>query len=173
MTTFYAGMGIGEGFNPAVAYTTSTSTPEYPGFPVAVGTRVTGSDGSVWVFCLAAGSITASDAVLVTTNSTWSVQALTSTLGKGKLGQFVGIAGATATSGQGLWVQISGYNSAVNAVTGATGFTVLHTSATAGRLTATAVGGTSAAVTGIVILATAASNTAAAFLTHSAIGADD
>ncbi len=173
MTTYFGGMGVGEGFNPAIAYTVSTSTPEYPGAPVAVGTRIFGSDGSQWVFCLAATAITASDAVLVTTNSTWSVSALTSALGKGKLGQMVGIAGATASSGQYLWVQTHGYNSAVNAVTGATGFTLLHTSATAGRLTATGVGGTSAAVQGIVILATAASNTAAALLNGAAIGADD
>jgi len=173
MTTYYGGMGVGEGFNPATSYTVSTSTPEYPGAPVAVGTHLHGSDGSTWVFCVAGGSITANDAVLVTTNSSWTVQAMTSTLAKGKLGQRAGIAGATATSGQYLWVQTAGYNSSVNAVTGATAFTVLHSSATAGRLTATAVGGTSAAVTGIVILATAASNTAAAFITGAAIGADD
>lgn len=173
MSGFIGGPNQGVGFNPANVYTVSTSTPDYPGAPYAVGTVMEGSNGSFWTFVIAGGSITANDAVIVTTNSSWTVQALTSTLGKGKLGQRVGVAGGTATTGQYLWVQTSGYCPTVNAATGATAFTALHTSASAGRITATAVGGTSAFVNGIVLLATAASNVAAAFITGMVIGADD
>lgn len=173
MSGFLGGPGIGVGFNPALAIAAiSTSTPEVPAFPFVVGTRFYANNNSTWVFCIAGGSITANDVVLVTTNSTWTVQAMTSTLAKGKLGQFVGIAGATATTGQGLWVQTTGYNAAVNATTGQAAFTVLSSTATGGRIGA-AVGGTSAKVTGLVLLATAASNTAACYLTGAAVGTDD
>lgn len=174
MTAYYNTIG-NSGINFGVAYTVDSTVPEYPGSNMRLGTPMFGTDGSTWYLCKleAASTCTAGDAVIVTTNSTWEIKALTSTLGKGKLGQRVGIAGATGTAGQYVWVQTSGYNSAVNAATGATGFTVLHTSATAGRLTATSVGGTSAIISGIVILATAASNTAAAFLAGMVVGADD
>ena len=97
---------------------------------------------------------------------------MTSTLAKGKLGQMVGVAGAAATVGQFLWLQIAGYSTAVNATTGQAAHTVLSSTATAGRI-GVAVGGASAKVTGLVLLATAASNTAAAILTNPAIGTDD
>jgi hypothetical protein len=160
------------GFNFGEAYTVATTTPEYPGPPLQVGVRSNGTNGAVWMFVLAAGAITANDFVIVTTNSTWSVQSMTSTLAKGKLGQIVGVAGATATSGQYLWMQIAGYRASVPATTGQAAFTVLSSTATAGRIGA-AVGGASAKVTGVVLLATAASNVAAAILKNPAIGTDD
>lgn len=173
MTNYASGMGVGEGFNPAIAYTVSTSTPEYPGTPVAVGTTVKGTDGSDWTFIKAGGVITAGDFVIITTNSTWIGQSVTSTLGKGKLGQMVGVAGATAAANDYIWVQRTGYNSSVACATSSTAFTTLHTGATAGRSTTTSVGGTSAIIAGVVVLATAASNVAAAFLNWPVIGADD
>lgn len=164
---------FGEGFNFTEAYTASTSTPEYPGLPVQVGTRAVAGNGGEWVFCLAGGSITANDIVIVTTNSTWTVQAMTNTLASSKLGQWVGKAGATATSGQGLWVQVAGYAAAVNAATGMTGFTATRSTSTAGRIDDTITGGTTVAINGIVLLATAASNTAAAILSNPTVGAND
>ena len=165
---------FGEGFNFTEAYpVVSATTPEYPGFPVQVGTRAVAGNGGEWVFCIAGGSITANDIVIVTTNSTWTVQAMTNTLAASKLGQWAGKAGATVTVGQGLWVQVAGYAAAVNAATGMTGFTATRSTSTAGRIDDTITGGTTVAVAGIVLLATAASNTAAAILTNPTIGAND
>ena len=167
-----------EGVNFGVAYTpyvasTGAGSPDYPGLPFQAGTRVNAGNGAEWVFCVAGGAITANDVVLVTTNSTFIVQAATNTLAASKLGQWVGVAGATATTGQGLWVQVAGYAAAVNAATGMTGFTAARSTSTAGRIDDTVTGGTTVAINGIVLLATAASNTAAAILTFPTIGAND
>lgn len=174
MTTYFVTTPIA-GVNFSQAYTQSTSTPEYPGTPFVVGTHLQGTDGSTWVYVMleAASTCTAGDALIVTTNSTWEVKAVTSTLAKGKLGQRMGIAGATGTAGQYLWMQTAGYNNTVNVATSSGAFTALHSSATAGRLTATAVGGTSAAVSGIVINATAAGNVGIAIANGMTVGADD
>lgn len=164
----------GEGYNFTVADpAVSTSTPEYPGTTVPVGTRVAGTDGTEWIRVIAGGSITAGDVVIVTTNSSWTVQAMTNTLASSKLGQWVGVAGATATSGQYLWMQVSGYTAAVNAATGMTGFTAARSTSTGGRIDDTITGGTTVAIAGIVLLATAASNTAAAILNNPTVGAND
>mgnify|MGYP003646431443 FL=1 len=174
MTYFYNTIPSA-GIDFATAYTISTSTPEYPGSPIELGTTILGTDGSRWTLCKleAASTCTAGDALIVTTNSTWEVKALTNTLGVSKLGQLVGIAGATGTAGQYVWMQVAGYNGTVNAVTGSAAFTALHSSATGGRLTSTAAAATSVAINGIVILATAASNVAAAVLTNPVVGAND
>lgn len=164
------------GIDFSVAYTIDVDTnPEYPGSPIALGTMVMGTNGSLHVLCQleAASTCTANDAVIITTNSTWEIKALTNALGVSKLGQMVGVADATGTAGQYVWVQVMGYRSAVNVATSSTAFTALHSSSTAGRLTSTAAGGTSVAVGGIVALATAASNSAAVMITNPVIGADD
>lgn len=171
MSGSIAAYGLGYDFtaaDPAI----STTTPEFPGPLIAVGTRVVGTDGAVWVRVIAGGTVARGDVVLVTTNASWTVQAMTSALAKGKLGQMAGVAGAAATVGQFFWMQIAGYSASVNATTGQAAFTVLSSTATAGRI-GVAVGGASAKVTGLVLLATAASNTAPAILTNPAIGTDD
>ena len=151
----------------------STTSPEYPGTTIAVGTRVAATEGGEWVRVIAGGSITANDVVIVTTNSSWTVQSMTNTLASSKLGQWVGVAGSTATVGQYLWMQVTGYAAAVNAATGMTGFTAARSTSTAGRIDDTITGGTTVAISGIVLLATAASNTAAAILTNPTVGAND
>jgi len=163
------------GIDFTTAFTVSTDTPEYPGSPIALGTRIIGSMASEWILCKleTSATCTAGDALVVTDNETWEVQALTNTLATGALGQYVGIAGATGTAGQYVWMQVSGYSSSVNAITGATGFTALHSLATAGRLTATAAGGTTFAVNGIVLTATAAANLGPALLNNPTVGAAD
>lgn len=164
------------GIDFTTAYTIDAdTTPEYPGSPIALGTKIIGSMGSEWILCKleAAATCAAGDAMIVTTNSTWEVQAVTNTLGVGKLGQLIGVAGATGTAGQYVWIQVAGYVASVNAATGSTAFTALHSSATGGRLTSTAAGGTSVAINGIVLLDTAASNVAAAYVTNPVVGADD
>jgi hypothetical protein len=164
----------GEGYSFTTAYpAVSTSTPEFPGAPLAVGTRVAGTDGAEWVFVKAGGTVAAGDVVIITTNSTWIAQAATNTLAASKLGQWVGVAGAAATVNQFFWMQVAGYVAAVNAATGMTGFTAARSTSTAGRIDDTITGGTTVAIAGIVLLATAASNTAAAILNNPTIGAND
>lgn len=174
MTTYYNTIPS-SGIDFGTAFTVSSSTPDYPGSPIKLGTPMMGTDGSRWVLCKleAASTCTAGDALIVTTNSTWEVKALTDTLGVSKLGQLVGIAGATGTAGQYVWMQVSGYNGTVNAVTGSAAFTALHSSATGGRLTSTAAASVSVGINGMVILATAAANVAAAVLSNPVVGAND
>lgn len=164
------------GIDFATAYTIDVdANPEYPGSPIALGTKIIGSMASEWILCKleASATCTAGDALVVTTNSTWEVQALTNTLATGALGQLVGIAGATGTAGQYVWMQVAGYAASINVVTGSAAFTAMHSLATAGRLTTTAAGGTTFAVNGMVILATAADNVAAAILNNPVVGAAD
>lgn len=153
-------------------YTTSTGVPEYPGLPFQVGTRVNAGNAGQWIFVTAGGSITANDIAVISTTSTFSTVALANGTAKGFLGKLVGKAGATVTSGQGFWLQVAGYAATVNAATGSTAFTVLSSTSTAGRIGGSSAGN-SAKVTGLVIVATAASNTAAAILNFPAIGTDD
>lgn len=165
------GFNVNQAWTP---YTSSAGVPEVPGPLVKPGTRITNglTQGDAWICVQAGGSITANDVVVVTTNSTWIVQSATNTLAKGKLGQMLGVAGAAATSGQQFWMQVGGYAAAVNAATSSAAFTVLSSTSTAGRIGGSSAGN-SAKVTGLVILATAASNTAAAILANPAVGTDD
>lgn len=166
-----------EGANLGVALTVSTSTPEYPGVPVTLGQKVIGTDGSEYLFVqIASGKAsTVGDFMIVTNHATgvWTVDQLTSTTGKTKLGSRLGIAMATGTTLQYIWIQTSGYNAAANITTGVVANVALHSSATAGRIGSASVGGTSIAVSGVVALATSASNTAAVFMTGASVGADD
>jgi len=174
MSGFLGGPGIGVGFNPAEAYPAiSATSPEFPGAIQKVGTVYTASDGSEWVFVVAGGAITANDFVIVTTNTSWTVQSMTNTLASSKLGQLVGVAGATATSGQFLWMQVKGYRAVVSAVTGMTAFTATRSTATAGRVDDTVTGGTTVAIAGVVLLTLAAGNVAAALLNNPTVGAND
>ena len=165
-----AGVNVTQAWTP---YTSSAGVPEVPGPLIQVGTKITNGNGGEWVCVQAGGSIAAGDVVIVTTNSTWVVQAMTNTLASSKLGQAVGVAGATATSGQQFWMQTGGYTAAVNAATGMTGFTAARSTSTAGRIDDTITGGTTVAIAGIVLLATAAGNTAAAYLNSPTVGAND
>jgi hypothetical protein len=172
MSGSIAAYGLGFDFtsaDPAISIT----TPEFPGPLVAVGTRANGTDGAVWVRVIAGGTIARGDVVIVTTNSSWTVQAVTNTLAASKLGQLVGVAGAGVTVGQFFWMQTAGYSASVNAATGMTAFTAARSTATAGRLDDTITGGTTVAIPGIVLLATAASNVAAAILINPHVGAND
>jgi hypothetical protein len=162
-------------FNPTVALTVSTTTPEYPGAPMTVGTGVETNLGGRWLYVQVAASksCTAGDFVVVVDHSAFTIDQLSNTTGKNFLGSIVGIAGATATAGQYLWIQTRGYNASVNCATSSTAFTALHTSSTAGRSTTTGSAGNSAIITNAVILATAASNTAACYLNDATVGAND
>jgi len=156
----------------ATAYPAVDVLIEAPRPPFAVGTMGLGSDGTEWVFCIAGGTIAAKDTVLITP-ATMTANAITSTLGRAAVGNWVGVAGAAATVGQFIWVCRSGYLTGVNVATSAAAFTVMHDSATAGRLTTTTGAGTTAAVVGIVAQATAAANVANCFLNRPYVSALD
>lgn len=168
-TTFAIGI---EGVDTTQAYSVSANTPEFPGLPFAVGTRIHATNNGVWVFCVAGGAINQNDVAVISTPSTFTAVALSNAVAKGFLGRQAGRAGATVTTGQGFWLQVNGFASAINAATGSAANTVLSSTSTAGRLGA-GVGGSSAKVTGLTLVATAASNTAAAVLLNPAIGTDD
>ncbi len=164
------------GIDFTTAYTIDAeTTPEYPGSPIALGTKIIGSMGSEWILCKleAAATCTAGDVLIVTDNTIWEVEGVTNTLATGALGQMLGVAGATGTAGQYVWMQVAGYAAVVNATTSSAAFTALHTTATGGRVIATATGGTTFAVNGMVLTATAAANLGPAILTNPVVGAAD
>ena len=74
----------------------------------------------------------------------------------------LGVAMATLTTGQFGWFQTRGNCPAgVNVVNGVAANTVLHTSATAGRLTGTAITGTSFPINNIMTITTSAGTSGA------------
>lgn len=137
----------------------STSGLDQPSPPWAVGTVELGSSGTEWIFCIAGGTVAAGDFVILTT-ATFTATAITSTLARAALGSMVGIAGADATVGQFIWVARKGYITGANVATSASAFTALHTTATGGRLDSNSSANTTATISPVVGLATAASNTA-------------
>ena len=145
-----------------VATTASTATSsslENPSPPWVVGTMELGSVATEWVFCIAGGTVAAGDFVVITT-ATFTATAVTSTLARAALGGMCGVAGAAVTVGQFFWVCRKGYITGANVATSATAFTALHTTATAGRLDSNSTANTTATISPVVGLATAASNTA-------------
>lgn len=168
-----------EGASTSTAYTVNTaSNPDVTGPPFTPGTTAIGTDASEWLFVKLAASqtIAAGDYVYVSTPASFVVTSLSNTA-KALLGAFVGVAGAAATSGttsyEYIWIQRAGYNASTNCLTGSVANTALHTTATAGRIDDTGVGGTSATVAGVVQTATAASNASAVMLNFPTIGAAD
>ena len=178
-----AGAGFLTAFN-----INAKTTPEIPRPPQLPGTHVFGMDGSVWVFCrvgTTGATITAGDFVLISTDDNWVATGITGAAAHAPLlGSPVGMAGATSVVSLGtdpntntvnyIWVQRAGYTAvSANVATGAAAFTQLNTNAAnSGRLTATADTGVGAIVTGVVALATAASNTAFCFLNWPVVGAN-
>lgn len=157
-----------------------TTTPEFPNPPFAVGTTTQGSQGGEWLFCRLAPSqtIAAGDFVYVSsTDAGFLITSFSNTARGTTFGAIVGVAGAaatsTASSANFIWIMRKGVYVNANVVTGATGFTQLRSSATNGRLTATATASTTVQVNGVVALATAAANVANVMLNYPAIGAND
>ena len=155
------------------------STPEYPNPPFTPGTRLHGTEGGDFIFVKLAASqtIAAGDWVYVSSTDNSFVVTSLANAAKALKGMVCGVAMAAATSGTTsylyIWIQVGGYNASSNVATSSAANADLHTSATGGRLSGTGVGGTSATVTGVVGLATAASNTAATMLNNPTIGAAD
>lgn len=155
------------------------STPEYPHPPFTPGTRLHGTEGGDFIFVKLAASqtIAAGDLVYVSSLDNTFVVTSLANAAKALKGSFVGVAMAAATSGttsfQYIWMQVGGYCAVANVATSSSAFTDLHTTSTAGRLSSTGAGGTSATVTGIASTATAAANAAAVLLNNPTIGAAD
>ena len=141
---------------PYTATASNPSNPEYPAAPFAVGQVINLSQGGAAIYAqtAAATAITQGDFCYIT--SAMLAAGLTSTIAA-TAGQaaILGVAMATLTTGQFGWFQTRGNCPAgVNVVNGVAANTVLHTSATAGRLTGTAVTGTSYPINNIMTVTT-------------------
>ena len=94
----------------------SAATPDVPGLPFKVGTRVVGSGGSVYMFCLSTAGVTANQALGITESTvtlstaaispTYDASALTKSLAD--QGCMFGVAVTAITATYYGWVQISG-----------------------------------------------------------------
>lgn len=115
-------------YNQAVAAST-TNSPDNPGPPFTVGTKVIGSNGSEYVFVLAGSAITQFQAVSLDAN--FNAVPLTTALGL----QLLPIAFATQTAIANAaygWVQITGEGMSVLCRANTTKLTALYTSTSAG-----------------------------------------
>lgn len=133
-TPLFSTMNLaGIDINSATSYTLATATnftPEYPqGGNLSLGTTVLGTLDGQWVYCTSATGNSKYD--VVGFGPTFSALELTTAVG---FGAMVGIAMATATTGQYLWVMTNGISPGVNVVTGIAANVQLYTTATAGRL---------------------------------------
>ena len=175
--------GVGNYFQQSYVFNVAAN-PEFPGEGIPLpGTVALGTDGTEWVFVRLAASqaVVAGDWLYVSSvdDVSWVATRLTQALGRGRLGNAIGVAGCTITSGAtstvtnftGIWMCRKG-RIAANIATGVTGFTGLFTTATAGQLNSTTSAGNNSAITGVVSVATAASNLAMCELLAPAIGAN-
>lgn len=145
------------GANPTIALAPSTTGDglAQAQIPFQLGQRAFGSAGTEWVFAQAGGTLAAGDCVIfqgdVESVAQWTVVEVTSTNGKSKLGALVGFVACAAVSGNFVWVCRGGIfpNANLSSTTPST-YAAMHTSAVAGQITTTAVGGTSAAINGVV-----------------------
>lgn len=107
----------------------------YPnGIPTATTVTFNYSPGSAFKYCKALGTITAGDAVKLDVTAT-QAERFASVIRTAAVDESIeGIAMASVTTGQYLWVQIRGNYKAANVATAAAAGDVLGGSATAGRL---------------------------------------
>ena len=168
------------GVNFAASYNVSASNPDYPGTPFVVGTKMDGTNASVYLFVKATSNVLQGRVVIVDDNVNWTVRQITNSLARAALGQMVGVVSSAGTisgtspgipAGDYGWIQIKGYNDSVQFNTGSTAFTQAYTSATGVLMDTTSAAGVNAAVNGIVLLATSAGNAAAAILNWPTVGA--
>ena len=141
---------------PYTATASNPNNPEYPQAPFSVGTRVQGSQGASAIYAQTATATAITQGDFCYINTSMLAAGLTSTIAA-TAGQaaILGVAMATLTTGQFGWFQLTGNCPAgVNVLNGVAAFTVLHTSGTAGRLTGTAVTGTSYPINNIMTITT-------------------
>lgn len=145
----------------------STNSPDYPGYPFTLGTRVVASNGSEWIFGTTAGTIAQYQTVII--NSSWSA----TLVGGAGAATAVPEAGAgfigfwqnatSLTSGLAGWFMISGSPTVLVASAGVT--VPLYTSDTAGALTGATNTVSHYQISGITCVVTASGSTASATLT--------
>ena len=153
-----------EGVDVNAVYTPATTTatgyvPEYPAPPFVAGTvSAAGNNVSAWVFAQAGAAVVSKGDVVVLSTAN-AASSITSTIAAtAGFGMQLGVAMATATTAQFLWVQTRGQNQYIGIVAGSTAGVPLYTIATAGKITSTGATGSNYNVYGIVLF-TAASTT--------------
>ena len=150
-----------EGVDVNAVYTVSTATstayqPEYPMPPFSVGTEVLGNNGSKFLFTTVSTSCSKGN-VCVVSDTSYDVVPLVTSIAAANFGLQLGVAMATGTTGQYLFVQTQGQNQAVSIVGSTTAGVPLYSSTTAGALTSVATVATSFPVYGVVLYTTATS----------------
>lgn len=151
-------------------YTVSTSTPEYPGAPLAIGTEIINSAIGRCVYATAAAAITLGNTCAI--SKAYSATALTNTTAATSFGLQLGVALSTMTTGQYGWFQTEGISQNITVTASIAANVQLYTTATAGVLGAIATG-VSYSVNGITTTTTSAA-TAGAYagvITNLALGA--
>lgn len=119
---------------------------QYP--PFAVGTQITATDGSVWVYVKAGvGGVTGRGYSVVFDEDFLAVMLAN---GTGALGDRVGVPAAPSVSGDYQWVQVSGTCDVLQVSASCAANVPLATTTTAGQLD-DAVGSPTKNVTGIVL----------------------
>lgn len=150
------------GIDLSQTYTVSTATPEYPGLPFAVGTRVVATNGSEWIFVTASATIAQYAAVWIdpTFAAVGPVGGSAGSrpeIGAGMVG-FCQVAGVI--SGVSFWAMISGEPTILVSSAGIT--VPLYTNDTAGTLTGTTNTASHSQIMGVVCVVTASGSTASA-----------
>lgn len=98
-----------------------------------LGTRVTGNDNSVFVYCQAFGAVTGAGYVVLINEDFSQADLIETTNSATAFGQNVGVAKATLANDEYGWFQISGTTS-FRGLASAAANTALNTTATAGAL---------------------------------------
>lgn len=131
----------------------STSTPEIPGLPFALGTRAHGTDGTEWLFVVSSGSITQYSCVCV--DEDYTARMSTTTLaGQASHVGFAQSSFATDTYG---WVAVNGASLECRVKDNVAANSQLYTSASAGVLGTDASTGNPLLVAGVRTVEAAAS----------------
>ena len=164
------------GVDVTAVYTPSTATstafvPEYPGGSFVPGTRVVGNNNGEWVFVGLATATSVNKGnvcVFGVLNNPSLCVPLSNAAAATSFGFQVGVAMATAATGQQLWLQTKGANAFTSFASGAgaTANCPCYTTVTAGNLTTVIATGTNYNVLGITPTAV---TTAAAVSTTTSI----
>lgn len=142
----------------------STNSPDYPALPFKLGTRITATDGSGWIFCDTTSTIAQYNTVAI--NSTFRVTAIggagAATAVPEGLANIIGFyQNATSlTTGQAAWFMITGVPTLLVASAGIS--VPLYSSDTAGTLTGATNTVSHYQISGITCVVTASGTTASA-----------
>jgi len=150
-------------YNQAAA-ASATNSPDYPALPFKLGTRITATDGSMWIFADTTTTIAQFQGVMI--NSTfratlWGGAGGATAVAEGLAGFPAFYQNATSlTTGQAGWFMISGVPTLLVASAGVS--VPLYTSDTAGALTGTVNTTSHYQISGLTCVVTASGSTASA-----------